>query len=551
VGEGRTVETRVVPLLEGPERGRLLVIAADITERREAEKALRDREQRFRSIFDSIFGFIGLLEPNGTVLEANRASLEFMGLEPRDVVGKPFWECGWGATSPTVQAAVRDAVARAAAGDLVRYEVEVVGVGGRKIPLDFSITPMRDETGRIVHLVPEGRNIEGWRQMQEQLRQREKLAAIGQLAGGIAHDFNNQLSSIVGYAELLSRVVGQGQAGHYAAGILSAANRAAELTTQLLAFSRKGKYLSVPVDVHALIGDVVQILDRLIDKRIRITRALGADHPVTLGDPTQLQNMLLNLALNARDAMVQGGEMTFTTTIEAVAQPRQVGPHSIAPGRHICIRVSDTGRGMTDEVKGHLFEPFFTTKPVGAGTGMGLASVYGTVRNHHGAIDVQSEVGRGTTVRVWLPLAPDDAQEAKPEGSGTHPRGVGRVLLVDDEPLVLEAGDAVLRDLGYEVVTCRNGAEAIERYRAHWREIDVVILDMVMPVMAGREAFEAMRQVNPAVRAILSSGYSLNEEVQSILDAGVLGFVSKPYRQAELARAVAEALGSPPRWHRS
>lgn len=546
IADGIFVSTRVVPLQGGARPGRILILASDVTEQRQATEALRDRELRFRSIFDSVFELVVLLEPNGTVLEVNRAARELAGTCSDQLVGRPFWECPFWRASSAVQEELRAAIARAASGEFVRYEVELQGGGGKRIPVDFCITPMRDETGRITLLVPEGRNIEELRRVEEQLRQREKMAAIGQLAGGIAHDFNNQLSGVLGYAELLARLVGDGQARQYVDGILTAGHRAADLTGQLLAFSRKGKLLSVPVDVHRLVDEVVAILGRSIDKRIRIVRALGASDATALGDPTQLQNMLLNLALNARDAMPGGGELRFATeTVTLGRASTLVGGRAIAPGSYLVVRIVDDGCGMSDEVKRHLFEPFFTTKPLGLGTGMGLASAYGTVRAHHGAIDVQSAVGHGTTITLWLPLAVASGASAPAARAPEPARGHGCVLVVDDEPLVLEVAAAVLEQLGYEVVTATNGQEAVEHYQQHWQGIDLVLLDLVMPAMGGREAFVAMRRINPGVRALISSGYGLESDVRAILQEGVLGFMAKPYRAEELAAKVAEALRSP------
>jgi signal transduction histidine kinase/ActR/RegA family two-component response regulator len=375
----------------------------------------------------------------------------------------------------------------------------------------------------------------------EQLRQSEKMQAIGQLAGGVAHDFNNQLSGIMGFAEMLAERLEDPELKKYADQILTASTRAADLTRQLLAFGRKGKYLNVPTDIHKVIGEVVDLLNRSIDKRIEIKRCLEANPSVVVADPTQLQNAILNLALNARDAMPQGGMLSFVTSVVFLeAQPDE----ELKPGRYVQISVTDTGVGMDAATKKRLFEPFFTTKEVGKGTGLGLASAYGTIKNHGGTIRVYSELGHGSTFRVYLPVLEEGAGPVVPEVAVSAPSGHGRVLLVDDEPVILEVGAAMLRRQGYEVVTCSDPREAVALYGRDWRSIDLVILDMVMPKMGGRDVFLAMREINPAVKALLASGFSINGEAQGIMNLGVMAFVSKPFRLADLAQGVARGLGS-------
>jgi CheY-like chemotaxis protein len=298
----------------------------------------------------------------------------------------------------------------------------------------------------------------------------------------------------------------------------------------------------VPVDVHKTIAEVVGLLTRSIDKRIEVKRHLDAAPSIVLADPTQLQNAILNLALNARDAMPEGGELVFTTRVEtfAEAQPAE----ELAAGRYVEISVTDTGVGMSPETKRRLFEPFFTTKEAGKGTGLGLASAYGTVKTHGGAIRVVSELTQGSTFTVYLPV--HEAEIAKAPASAAVPapvpNGHGRILIVDDEPVILEMGAAMLRRQGYEVTACGNPCEALEVYRKEWKSIQLVILDMVMPKMGGRELFMAMQEINPAIRAILASGYSLDGEAQAIVDLGVMTFLQKPFRMGTLAQKVAETL---------
>jgi CheY-like chemotaxis protein len=324
----------------------------------------------------------------------------------------------------------------------------------------------------------------------------------------------------------------------------SAVKRATDLTSQLLAFSRKGKFVSEPVDVHRAAAEVVNVLNHSIDKKIAIVERMDATHSVTEADSSQLHNVLLNLALNARDAMPQGGTIEIRTKnleIDPKRAPRHLA--QLIAGHYIQISVSDTGEGMTKEVQRRIFEPFFTTKPPGEGTGLGLAAAYGTLKNHGGAIHVKSALGAGTTVYAYLPLSDREpksaAADSDPASTLSH---TARVLLVDDEAPVRDVVSTMLQSLGCQVAASGDGQQAIQHYRANAKETDLVILDMVMPSMSGRETFAALREIDPQVRALLASGYSIEGEAQMLVDEGVAGFIQKPYGRAKLGRAIARVL---------
>jgi signal transduction histidine kinase/CheY-like chemotaxis protein len=380
---------------------------------------------------------------------------------------------------------------------------------------------------------------------QETLRQVEKMQAVGQLAAGIAHDYNNQLAAILGYADMLRERVDEGtDLARYADKILLSTRHAAELTNQLLAFARKGKYRAVPVDLHGLIADVAALLGRTIDRRITITRCLEAPRAMTRGDPSQIRNALMNLGLNARDAMPDGGELLFATAIAELDESYcRAHAHPLSAGRYVRVTVTDTGRGMDEETKRRMFEPFFTTKEPGKGTGMGLASVYGTVQNHGGTIEVETAVGRGTMVALLLPLVTEERPAPGSSAEASEPaRPDAHILLVDDEQLVAEAATEMLERSGYRVSVCANGREAVAFYEQHPSSIDLVVLDMVMPEMDGAEAFGALRELDAGVRVLLSSGYSLEDRARQLLEQGAAGFIQKPYRRRQLCGTVAELL---------
>ncbi|MBF0546594.1 MAG: PAS domain S-box protein [Candidatus Riflebacteria bacterium] len=400
---------------------------------------------------------------------------------------------------------------------------------------------LRDKDGKITEVtVGTHIDITERRKLEVRLSQAEKMEAIGQLAGGIAHDFNNQLTGILGNAELILQDLDDPTLRPMVQNIISASLRAAELTKQLLAFARKGLYISTVVNVHDLILEVIRFLQRSIDKRILISQQFEAVSPTTIGDPTQLQNALLNLALNSRDAMPNGGDLIFSTS-QIDLQPK-ASDSFVPPGKYLQICVTDTGSGMGKETLSHIFEPFFTTKEKGKGTGLGLAAVYGTIQNHHGTISVSSELGKGTTFKILLP----HVSEVKFEtiGNETIPaiKGQARILLVDDDKISNQTTGKILESLGYRVTPYFDSHEAIEHYKSFWKQIDLVMLDIVMPKIGGRDTFLALRTINPNIKAFIASGFSINGEARQILEDGVLGFIQKPFQISELSRIVNKTL---------
>jgi len=383
--------------------------------------------------------------------------------------------------------------------------------------------------------------LEERRNMAARMRQAEKLTALGQLAGGIAHDFNNQLVGISVYADLLARDSPKPEHRAHAQVIKRATERSADLVAKLLAFARKGKQESVPLDLHALIADVIELLHRSIDKRIAIESHLDAADAVTIGDQALLHSALLNLGLNARDAMPDGGTLTFSTRVVALdEQASRAHPDDLAPGDYLAIEVRDTGGGMDANTMVRIFEPFFTTKETG--TGMGLAAVYGAVRSHHGAIEVDSEPGRGTAVELLLPLAATTRPAATASPAPIAATAGASILVVDDEALVRDMLALVLEDMGHQVTTCDDGERALAHYRNHWRSIDLVIFDMIMPKLNGLQLFEEMRRINPRVKGLLSSGFALQEDSQPLHDTGALGLLQKPYGVDDVITKVRSAL---------
>jgi two-component system cell cycle sensor histidine kinase/response regulator CckA len=405
-----------------------------------------------------------------------------------------------------------------------RYEIEA------------TVNPVRDSKGRITSFVWVERDVTQERHLSEQLRQSQKMEAIGTLAGGIAHDFNNLLSGILGYSGLLKlHAEGQPQVLQSAEIIERTALRAAELTQKLLGFARRGKHKNVAVNIHRAIDDCIELLSRTIDKRIEIVRRFEASHDKVMGDPTQMEQILLNLAINARDAIEDQGRITFSTSIE------EVRGEEAEPGIYLVASVGDSGCGIPPEIRSRVFEPFFTTKENGKGTGMGLAMVYGIVKNHGGTIRLESEPGKGTTFHCYLPLTDQSVREEVVKATPMV-RGSGKILVVDDEELLRDVACKLLKHLGYQVVTASDGLQACEYYEEHQRDVDLVIVDMIMPKVGGAECFRNLKRINPEVRAVLSTGYSLNDTAQQLLDEGMVGFIQKPYQLSQLSEVMAKAL---------
>lgn len=378
--------------------------------------------------------------------------------------------------------------------------------------------------------------------MEAQIRQTQKMDIIGQLAGGVAHDFNNMLTAILGSAELMERHIKDNSPALNLLGTIQrAAGRSADLTGQLLAFSRKGEKYFVRVYVDKSIHDVISLLDRTIDRKITLETRLTARNNCVIGDPTLLQNALLNLSVNARDAMPEGGVITFSTAnVELDSVYCQSSNFDISPGAFIEISISDNGVGMTKEIIAQVFEPFFTTKGVGKGTGLGLAAVYNMITDMHGCITVASEPGIGTIFKLYLPLSETKRAEAVSSEEPVH--GTGGILFVDDEEIIRSVGKAILEELGYKVFLAEDGVQALELYAREKQNIVLVILDMVMPIMNGKEALLQLIKSYPEVRVLISSGFNQEGAVSDLLECGAKGFIQKPYSMPELCKAVVEAM---------
>ena len=543
------------PVLDAQGEGQKIVGAVqDISERKRIEEALRESMNAYREVADLLPQPVFEMDASGRLTFLNREGFAAFGYSEEDY---DRGLQGLQMLVPEDRVRAAQDIARVLAGDASGHEYQALRKSGETFPVIIRSSPVVRNgrpvglRGIVVDISERKRAEEERHQLQERLRHSEKMEAIGQLAGGIAHDFNNHLSAILGFSEVLAERLPDPELAQFTGGIIQACKRSAELTRQLLAFSRRGNTLTVLVDLRQMTDEVVQILKHSIDKRI-VLRASGDGTPaLVLGDPYELQSALMNLALNARDAMPEGGELAFSTrtTVLDADDCRRL-PWNLFPGTYLELGVADTGTGIDPEVLPRIFEPFFTTKEAGKGTGLGLASVYGTVKNHRGAIEVESEPGKGTRFRILLPAAElEDGEPASPE-AGEAPVPLPdfapqsrQVLIVEDEELVGRMLLVMLRHLGIGAVLVPDGQAAVDYYRKASDRIDLIILDLVMPGMSARETFDALRTVRPDAKVVLSSGYSANGDVERLLEAGALAFIQKPYRAGALTRILAQVLG--------
>jgi PAS domain S-box-containing protein len=435
---------------------------------------------------------------------------------------------------------------------LIGFEEKETWPDGHETWVKTSKFPLKDAQGTIVGTWGVSEDITDHKRAEQELkssedllRQSQKMEAFGQLAGGIAHDFNNMVSVILGAAQLVDMDLKESdvEIKRNINMVIDTSKRAADFTQQLLSFARKGKYTVVPIDTHEVIHSVVKLIMHTFDKKIRIVERLTARVVTVMGDFAQLQNALLNLALNSRDAMPDGGTLTFeTATVGPAAEIDETQYGEITPGSFLRLRVTDTGCGMDEKTRARAFEPFFTTKGPGKGTGLGLTSVYGTVKNSGGIIEMDSTPGKGTRFAMFLPLVYKSLDSSSGKAATAGDKKAARILIVDDdEDLRLVFGE-MLEHLGYEVFTCKDGVEAVEYYTIHHADIDAVILDLVMPRMGGHECINRLKKINPSACILISSGYNLVSDTQKIIARGIAGFIQKPYQTGEISKILYEAL---------
>ena len=483
-------------------------------------------------------------EPLLPITLCNAAFERMTGYAAAEALGQSAWFLEGAGSDARASAEVRKAIQeqRECQVSLLAYRKD-----GTTFLDDLALSPVRNSVGEVTHFLFFHSDGSARRHAETALFQSQKVEAIGQLAGGVAHDFNNILAVISGYCEMAQRQI---EPAHPARPrldqILKAANRAAALTRQLLAFSRKQVLQPRPLDLNAIIGDTHKMLGRLIGENVHLVMKPAVGLGTVNADPGQVEQIILNLAVNARDAMPQGGTLTFETrNVDLDADYAMLHPATL-PGRYVMLAVSDNGTGMTQEVQGRVFEPFFTTKAEGEGTGLGLATVYGIVKQSGGNVWVYSEPGHGTTFRIYLPRVDrPNASVATPGASKAAPRGVETILLAEDTESLRDVIHETLHELGYNVHAAEDGRAALDVAAAIEGRIDLLLTDVVMPRMSGPDLARALQESRPGLRVVFMSGYTDG----ALSQHGVLGdnilLIEKPFTSERLASLIRDALDRP------
>jgi|GEM_PF-1244344 len=520
-------------------RRRTAALENEIRERKQAESAMRQSEEKYRTLIENLNQGIFLQDRDHRFVAANPQFCHGVGRTEEEVIGANETDLYDPQRAARHAEEVRMVLTE---GKSVESEQEEV-VAGKQICVRRVLTPMRDSTGQTTGVLGLCWDVTEQRRLEAHVNQASKMDAIGQLAGGIAHDFNNLLTVMLGNLELiLARSSAHDPNLELVTAARGAAVRAAALTQRLLGFSRQHHLDWQSTNLNTVATEVAALLQRTIDPLIRIDLQLAEELWPVQGDPTQLNQVLMNLCLNARDAIGGSGQITIETACVGAEEVQGVQGLATRAGEYVRLRVTDTGVGMTPEVKARIYEPFFTTKEVGKGTGLGLAMVFAIVRQHKGGIDCHSEAGRGTRFDIYLPRSEGAGLVAPvPVAPTAHQPRVGTILVADDEEMIRNLAALTLRGRGHRVLQAADGQQAVDIYSAEKDNIDLVLLDLTMPILSGHETFRHLLRLNPRVRVLFASGYAA-EQLTDLEKELMAGFVKKPYRPNELLGAVEEAL---------
>jgi PAS domain S-box-containing protein len=513
-------------------------------QRLDSEAALDERKALLRSVFEGTGDAIFVKDKEGRYLMVNRQIANFFGKPIEDIVGKTAFDL---TDVETAKELTKNDRTILESGDSVTVDLQIPGEGGTRHFL-MTRAPYRDPAGKVIGVIGVSRDITQYRGIEERLRQSQKMEAIGTLAGGVAHDFNNILMVISGYSSVLTEALGANPKllGHVEQ-IRKAGERAAALTRQLLAFSRKQTIQPMHLKLSDVVTGIEKLLHRLIGEHIVVSTQLAADLGTVLADAGQMEQVILNLAVNARDAMPDGGKLTIQARNTRVLHGLAQGKMEMKPGDYVELIVNDTGTGMPAAVQAHIFEPFFTTKPAGKGTGLGLSTVYGIVQQARGYVTFESAPGEGTTFRVFFPRITDKAKNAAAEEEkGPQLRGQETVLLVEDDASVCELVRTVLTSQGYTVLAAKRPQEAESICKANGHQVDILLTDVIMPEMSGPELAKKLSESNSHIRVLYMSGYIDDSLLRQEIQEHGTAYLQKPFSPLNLVKKIREVLDSLP-----
>ncbi len=522
---------------------RAVAVFADMTEHSRTQAALRQSEQRFRNSFEAAAHGMMILTVDGRIAAVNGAMTEMLGKSEFDLLSSSFMDIVSGDDLPKVQDLVSRI--RAGSGDGVNAEIAYSGADDKILNALTSISAVRDSYGKVDQFIVQAVDITGRQRAEEHLRQAQKMEAVGQLTGGIAHDFNNLLTVVIGNLQLVeSALKGNDKAQKRAKEAIDAATKGSELTKQLLAFARRQSLTPQELKVNQLIEGMAGLLQRSVGEAVELRVDLMDGDPMVEADPTQLETSILNLAINARDAMTKGGRLTIETSSEYLDADYARDHEEVTPGHYLMIAVSDTGSGIPKHLLHKVFQPFFTTKEVGKGTGLGLSMVFGYIKQSGGHVKVYSEEGRGTSIKLYLPRKFADGELAA-EGTGKSKQKEerkGKILVVEDQENVRDVAVEFLEEFGYEVVQAGDAVEALQVLQDH-PDVDLLFTDVVMPGgMNGFDLSQAAEQIRPDLKVVHASGYPkgamVHQEEPRLKD----NLISKPYQREELQRVIEQTL---------
>jgi PAS domain S-box-containing protein len=538
-GSWRSIEGIGNNRLDDPSIRAIVSNCRDVTERQRAQEAVRASEAKYRTLIENLEQGIFLKDRDLRFVAVNRFFSQGLGLPESAIVGKNDFEFYPRHLAEKYQADDRRVLTEGRRLDLEEQNIS----NGQTRTVRVIKTPVKDDQARNIGVLGIFWDVTEQRALEAQLRQAQKMEAVGQLAGGVAHDFNNLLTVILGNISLLQTALSGSNGGQeLLVATEKAALRAAELTSKLLGFSRRTPLRLEPTNLNCSIDETVALLGRTIDPRISLVVEKGSGAWPVRADVGQLNQVLMNLCINARDAMPDGGQLLLATENVALDTDSVRFHLEARTGEFVRLRVQDMGQGIPPEVLPRIFEPFFTTKPPGKGTGLGLAMVFGIVKQHQGWIDCSSKVGEGTRFDIYLPRYRPRSDDRTAAALPPSPRqGHETILLADDEPMIRNLGRTILHGYGYRVLLAEDGQDAVDVFRSGQEQIDLVILDLTMPRLSGRDAFQQIIQIDPDVRILFASGYS-SEHAIDLKNGRVQGFIGKPYRPDDLGRIVRQVL---------